>query len=197
MAFQIGCQFEPEDKWPVIVTWDVSANLNIKCSRKGGVITLKVPDSKVDVFVDVRTFNANQQFTVKTLLQRVRKEYTVYYPGVYVSKFVDLPPDELTTPTDDPLDDPFTDPTEPFVWDGLVGTYQAGSGHPPQGVTQLKYFFYPAWLPLYATAWYWTEDRYPALANRYVYLFEVIIEDAGGRTDTFDFTLSSTLIFEE
>jgi hypothetical protein len=71
--------------------------------------------------------------------------------------------------------------------DGMVGEYIEGS--PPQGVTEIKFSFKPEWFP--TTYGDWVNGT--VVSDKYVYYFVVIIEDMEGRTDSWDFSVTSTL----
>jgi len=79
----------------------------------------------------------------------------------------------------------------------MKGTYVQGSGKPPWGVTTLEYFFYVDWLPTLVSDWYISTAKTIFQTTRYIYNYRVIIKDAGGRTDSFNFTVNSLLLLEE
>jgi hypothetical protein len=174
----LGCETKPEDRWPVITTWSVTADLTVSASidTTSGLITVTPPDSKVKIHTVIRTFNANQQFTAKVVLQNVVKDYSNIYPdGTVISETSVLTLSSLAT------------------WDGIVGTYVAGSGQPPQGEVTIDLFVVPSFIPLSINDWYVKTPTFTELTTLYTYNFLVIMEDMGGRTDTFDFTVYSTL----
>ena len=196
---QLGLEPSEEEKWPVITdTRVITGDLNMKWKTintpPGWQINPMSPE--VTLEVDLMTCDIGQEFTAKVILQRIRREYNLFIPpNTLVGDGTDdYPFDLFNTHTDNPVDDPRGDPTEEWVIDGIFGTYFAGSGHPPQGKVTLSFKFEPDWLPILATDWWWLSDEgYYKLTNRYVYLFEVIIQDKGGRTDVYDFTMSSQI----
>lgn len=193
----MSCNIEPEDKWPVITDWSADCDLNVHVTAITPFgFEWNIPKERVDVKVKVRTYNANQGFKVTVILERLRREFT--YGGEEGDE--DYPFDMFQTPVDNPIDDPHGDPTEVIVFDNLAGTYVPNSGKPPQGVTELSFFFYPNWTPYFVRDWYVPADPVAGTADffvfSYVYRWKVIVEDSGGRSDWFTFTKESTLVID-
>jgi hypothetical protein len=203
-SFLLSCSndpLQPEDKYPVVTDYNWVANLNVKVTTTPAGWLLTIPDRMVKMTVRVRTYNANQQFTAHVVLERVTRYFEVIdmLTGLAYEGAEDYPFDNFGTPVDEPIDDPHGDPTETIDWDGLVGAYVKDSGAPPQGIVEIKWFFLPKWLPLFTSDWYFIDPtgRYAKGTERYEYLFKVIMEDMGGRTDTFSFPIGSTLLISE
>lgn len=206
IPFLMGCNdlVQPDDKYPVITNWNINpTSLYVTVVGPPDYVLphiIPVPNPpRVDVTVDIRTYNANQQFTAKVVIERLTRELVYEDPASPTGTTwfeEDYPFDQFGMPVDNPIDDPHGDPTETFIWDGLIGTYVANSGAPPQGVVEIKFFFEPSYFPVFLSDWIFTHPDYPGLTvqvNRYKYNFKVILEDAGGRSDTFKFRLDSII----
>lgn len=197
----MSCSIEPQDKWPVITDWTVTpGNLNVELVGPPDYALphIIVPEPQLKLEVTVRTYNANQTFTARVMIERIRREFWLIDPltgALLADGEEDYPFDYFTTPVDEPVDFPHGDPTEPIVWDGLKGEYVSGSGEPPWGETKISFFVRPNWFPIWKQDWLDYDPHYQLNkeTNRYMYLFKVIMEDSGGRTDTFSFELHSII----
>ena len=168
----MGCELTPEDKWPVLVDEIVDADFTVSVTEIEdlGLLQFKVVKERVDLTLDIRTFNANQGFKVEIILQDIQQNFTDY-----------------------------TNPTAPVSYSALMGfieTFKRVSvtgeyidGSPPQGVTELTLYFTPSWFPVTFTDWI----NGAIITDSYIYYFLVIIEDMDGRTDSFEFQLTSRL----
>jgi hypothetical protein len=163
IPFLISCQMKPEDKWPVITSHTVTADFTITAKNVSGIFQFTVKDRSADLKFQIRTYNANQGWKTKVILEGVDR----YIGGSVVS----LPITELS------------------ALDGLTGTYVTNSGHPPQGVVELSLTFEPNYFPLTLDEWF----NGTTLTNQYIYHYRLIVEDMGGRTDTITFNIVSTL----
>jgi len=145
-----------------------------KIDAKTGVPTITWPKSWfADMKVDVRTYNANQAFKATIILDSIWRE-GIYLPtGDVIGGY--LLPDDFT---------------KPDIIDRMQGSYVADSGNPPQGISELSFSFLPRFFPDSMVAWFDGSN----LFLHYILNFKVVIEDAGGRTDTFDLRLDSNLI---
>lgn len=197
MPILVSCNIQPEDKWPVITDWKCTGDLDVVffTSDSIGIPQVSIANPRISVEVKVRTYNVNQDFTAKIVLERLRWEFFEIHPetGDILSFEEDYPFDSMAMTFDNPIDDPHGDPTEIIEIKGIKGTYVANSGQPPWGETRLSFFFEPVWRPTLPIDWVGidtkTQLQYTTL--RYVFLFKVIIQDAGGRTDSFKFQMTS------
>jgi len=171
----VGCELKPEDQWPVIAGWQVTANLDCaaKLDKKTNIVTLTLPASTaINLKIDVRTYNANQAFKVTVINQSLRRDFMTGEPPEYF---------------------PFYwtqgDPTVPSTLDWIHAGYVTGSGRPPQGLAEITLGYSPAF-PTSLSDW-WLGGT--TVVNRYSWSFLVIVEDAGGRTDTFEFSEASNM----
>jgi hypothetical protein len=171
----LGCNIQAEDQWPVITTWGADANyaVSAKIDANTGIPIITWPASWfTNMTVDVRTYNANQAFKATIILTSIESEGVTLATG-------DITGSTLLV----------GDFTEPFVIDRMQGSYVADSGNPPQGITELKFGFVPRFIPDSIGAWY--DGTH--LTLRYILSFKIIIEDAGGRTDTINLAVDSNL----
>ena len=202
-SFLFSCSndpLQPEDRYPVVTNWAViptNLDINVDTTPLGYLLT--IPDRSLKVTVNIRTYNANQQFTAHVILERMTRDFEIIdmVTGAVEEGAEDYPFDKFGTPTDEPINDPHGDPTEQIDWDGLIGTYVANSGTPPQGVVEIKFFFIPKYLPMWSSDWYVTSGTLVKVTSHYEYNFKVIMEDMGGRTDSFDIPIGSTLIISD
>jgi hypothetical protein len=186
VPFLVSCEIRPEDKWPNITTYAVTANFDVKLEilKAIGAPRLTIPDREVDLSIDIVTYNANQKFTVKIFLYDVIQQVTYY---------------EANLPTDTVY---FALPiTETHRIDQVTGSY-LGGGHPPQGKTQLNLFYTPGFFPTELADWINYDViggmiQINWITDRYIYYYRVIVEDAEGRSDTFAYSVISELIIEE
>jgi hypothetical protein len=181
----VGCEITPEDQWPVITSWDVSANYDVTLTivKPYGIPQLTVPDRNIKITVDVRTYNASQAWDARIFLESVDQVYTQYENNLPGSQY------QTTLPV-----------TENYRIEGVAGDYVANSGKPPQGVVELVLNWAPQFFPLSVNDWliYSTDQTTGGLvvdkiSDRYVYRFRVILFDQGGRSDSFTFDVYSIL----
>lgn len=168
-----GCELKPEDQWPVIAGQTLSANFTINVSQSAelGIIQFKVARDFFDLSLDIRSFNANQGFDVKLILQSIDWYFTDYSnPNLPMSYGATLPMEPGTT-----------------RFENLFGEYIGGT--PPQGTTRIKFTVFPGWFPTTFADWV----SGTAIIDKYVYNYIVIIEDMDGRTDSWEFFITSTL----
>jgi len=183
----MGCQITPEDKWPLITCWEVTADFDVTLTIEQtlGIPQLKIPDRTIALTIDVQSFNANQGFDITIFLERVDKQYTEFagsLPGGSDTESLPI--------------------TEIFHESPVFGTYL--SGRSPQGVTELKLTLYPCFFPLSVSDWidYNTDPDTGAylglnsISDRFIYLFRVVVKDQGGRSDSFTFDVYSNLKIE-
>jgi len=179
----IGCEsvIEPQDKWPVITDWELeyAYDVTLKLDKKTYFPKeLILPDDyNTYLTMNVRTYHTGQAFTYKLILERVIGDITE----------LDLVNGAFYTSVEGLLI------TETARIDHVLGTYVAGSGHPPQGVTELSVFWEPGWFPTSLPYWYETTPNGIILHNRYVWNYTGVLEDADGRSDTFSFNLIANL----
>lgn len=183
-----GCQFTPEDKWPVVTYTNVAADFTVtlEIEKTYGIPRLTIPSPAVATTIGVRTYRMNQPWRVDFVLERVKQVLTVYNEfGLPQAQY------EVALPV-----------TEIHRFDSVLGTPQPG-GHPPQGTTELGLNFSVDWFPLGLEDWiqygidpvtgafkiYWITDRY-------IYYFRAVVEDMDGRTDTFHFEIYSELVIK-
>jgi len=191
MAMTVGCNNEmwPDDKWPQVVTWEHTENFDVTVEliKPFGVPQLTVPDRRVDVTCQVRSYHALQAYTIRVFLTGICESVTSYNNNLPVGsqKF------EL-------------DIAETGVRDNVIGTYIAGSGNLPQGVAEIAFFFEPVYFPLDVTDWIrlGVDPDTGALflestSDRFIYHYRIVIEDQDGRTDTFEFDVVSQLKVED
>jgi hypothetical protein len=173
-----SCNVQPPDKWPTIVGTDVTADLDVHYTIDAlGIVTVNVPDPTITIKVDVRTYNMNQGFKITTIMQNASNEFVVIAPeGIYSGAGSS------------------TDFNQTWVGENMSGTYVQDSGEPPQGTTEITYTIMPDRLPTLYQDWFATVNGSPMQVTRYVFHFIVLIQDAGGRSDTFDFELQSKLV---
>ncbi len=188
MAFNTGCNDEwgPEDKWPKITHWEHNENFDVtlKILKPFGIPQLKLPNRTVNMKIQVRSFHADQEYTVRVFLEQVDWMYTAYSNNAPAG----------TTSVGLPVTGIYWD-------DAVVGTVI--SGKPPQGTAELEFFFEPSYFPLAIDDWLsYTQDPVSGamdidwVTDRYIYHFICVIEDKDGRTDSFGFTVISELIVE-
>ncbi len=181
-----GCdRIGPEDKWPVVANVTVNANPNVTLEFIEGIGAprLTVGNRNVEVQLDVRSFNAGQEWKVTTFLERVDRYWTTYddnLPEASFSQKIAI--------------------LESFYTDHIVGSYQGGL--PPQGTVRLTVHLALGWFPECIDDWISysiIEDKFVIhwLTDRYVYYFRTVVEDLEGRSDTFTFELYSILIVED
>lgn len=173
IPFLMGCNIKPEDKWPVIVSDNVDANFTVVMTipEDFPVPFFTIGKDTVDMTIGIRTFNANQGWNVKIILEDVI---------VYATDWADL-----TLPIDSVGN---LGVTETLRLERIVGDYI--SGNPPQGITEIRFYFTPSWLPLTYNDWIQGTVK----VDRYEYFYVLIIEDMGGLTDSFEFIIVSTLV---
>lgn len=185
IPFIASCEIRPEDKWPNITTHEVAANFDVTLEilEAIGAPRLTIPDRTVDLSIDIVTYHTNQKFTVKIFLYEVVQTVTFYESNLPTNTVcVSLPI------------------TEVHRADEVTGTV-LGGGHPPQGKTQLRLFYTPDFFPTALSDWisYSITDKIQInwITDRYTYNYRVIVEDAEGRSDTFDYSIISQLIIKE
>jgi len=182
-----GCnRIGPEDKWPVVSNVTINANLNVTLEFIDviGAPRITVPNRTVGVQLDVRSFNAGQEWKVTTFLESVDRYWTTYednLPQISHHENIDI--------------------LGSYYSDHIVGSYQGGL--PPQGTARLTVQLYLDWFPEATSDWIaYTIDgegnfQMQWLTDRYVYHFRSVVEDLEGRSDTFDFDLYSILIIND
>ncbi|MCX6646499.1 MAG: hypothetical protein NTY09_09100 [bacterium] len=168
-----GCELKPEDHWPVLTAETVSADftINVTLIEELGIIQFQVANDHADLDLDIRSYNANQGWDVKVILQSIDKYSTNWaIPTSPTSYGESLPMDPSTT-----------------RFENIIGEYI--DGKPPQGTSRIKFSVYPGWFP--TTFEDWVQGS--TITDSYVYNYMVIIEDMDGRTDSWEFSISSTL----
>jgi hypothetical protein len=172
----LGCQIEPEDKWPVVVGYETPAGITVTLKTVeviGAVI--EVPDFTFEVTSQVRTYNANQDFTITLFLTDVAEIYTPYVGGLPMASQAVSHPSDLQCTSDH-----------------VHGTYLSGTA--PQGIVELVTS--PEAIPVPGSVADWVhyykneENKVVLLSitQQYAYHFRYIVEDAEGRSDSFTFT---------
>jgi hypothetical protein len=183
-----GCdRVGPEDKWPVITYYEIQGNPNVTLEfvEGLGVPRFTIANRTVDLIVDVRSFNAGQEWTVTTFLEGVTRKYTNYEDN--------LPNGSYTSDIA---------ATSIYRADHLTGEYQGGV--PPQGTMRLTMRLYLDWFPETVDDWIsYTIDPETGdfiihwISDQFVYHFRMVVEDLEGRSDTISFDLYSILNIED
>lgn len=173
IPFLMGCNIKPEDQWPVIVNENIDANFTVIMTIPEAlpIPFLTIAKDTVDMTIDIRSYNANQGWDVKVVLEDII---------VYATDWGDL-----TLPIDSIGK---LGITETYRIENVIGNYI--SGNPPQGITEIKLYFTPSWLPLSFNDWIQGTIK----VDRYEYYYILIIEDMGGLTDSWEFVIVSTLV---
>jgi len=178
----MGCQITPEDKWPVIVGKTTPNNITVTMEL-GGIlgIIVNIPDFTFEIKTNVRTYHANQDFTVRIWLMEVVEYYTPYLDNLPLGTQCRSQPSDWS-----------------YAWSPVEGRYISGT--PPQGIVELA--VKPDWVPVPGSVADWVEyERDPdtnaltlkSVTQKYVYHFRVLVEDAAGRSDSFTFEWTATL----
>lgn len=173
IPFLMGCNIKPEDKWPYIEYEVVDADFTVIMTipEDFPVPFLSISKDYVDMTIGIRSYNANQGFDIKVILEDVI---------VYATDWADLAaPVDLIT---------HLGLTETFNIENVVGEYI--DGNPPQGTSEIKFYFTPEWLPQSYNDWIQGTVK----VDRYEYFYVFIVEDMGGLTDSWDFIIVSILI---
>lgn len=173
IPFLMGCNIKPDDKWPVIVSDTIDANFTVIMTipEDFPIPFFTISKDTVDMTIGIRTYNANQGWDVKIILENIIKHSTDW--------------ENLATPIDYVSN---LGLSETLRLDNITGEYI--SGNPPQGITEIRFYFTPGWLPLTYNDWI----QGTTMVDRYEYFYVLIIEDMGGLTDSWEFIIVSTLI---
>lgn len=184
----MGCQISPSDKWPAILTWENVYNFDTTVTLNAlGLPSFTVIDSSVETTVTVRTYHINQDFSVRIVVDRI------------VAEALAFSVEEL-----EPLGSVLLLDDDPGFWllDPAEGIYIPGSGAPPQGNVNLVI----NWEVPKAADSKFFQTLIPEISSEPIYLlvtredffYRCIVEDAGGRTDSYNFQLTGyTIIGEE
>ncbi len=179
-----SCEVTPQDKWPVIVTYATPEGVicTLKIEETLGIPYIEYTLPELIVETDVRTYHSTQDFTVRIWQTDITRTMTMYEGGLPVGTVC------LVMPTDIRYEE-----------DHIKGEYI--SGDPPQGIVRLKLGLSDFPVPGSVTDWIDYEQletgglALESITYQYVYHYRYMLEDAEGRTDTFEFSITIDLKF--
>jgi hypothetical protein len=185
IALLSSCNVGPPDKWPDIITWNLAYNYDTTLSfNDAGLPTFSQIDPTADVNIQVRTFNVNQDFRISLSLDRA-EEFVQVFDG-------NLIPIGSTTRV--------YQLNERHIVNPAIGTYVPGSGHPPQGITELGLFFEPELVGkerlLVIQDPFTGSVQSIELTMKLTMYYTIIVEDLDGRTDSFEANFVSDTIID-
>jgi len=167
-----GCELTPEDQWPVIAAEAVDANFTITVTQNQelGIVLFRVGKDSFDLTLDVMSYNANQGFDVNLVLKSIDKYATDYAGSDLVSQ-----------------GGPFMTESSTTRYADVIGEYISGT--PPQGIARIVVTNSPPWFPTSFGDWV----SGTSITDKYVYNYIVTIQDMDGRTDSWEFSITSAL----
>ncbi len=173
IPYLMGCNIKPQDQWPVIAYEEIDANFTVVMTipEDFPIPFFSIAKDSVDMTIGIRSYNANQGWDVKVVLEDII---------VHTTDWADLsaPIDGISN----------LGTSETYRIENVIGEYKGGN--PPQGISEIKLYFTPCWLPLSFNDWFQGTVK----VDRYEYYYVLIIEDMGGLTDSWEFVIVSTLV---